>query len=176
MKPCRKYRKPIALLSIDGLDSNQTAEVTNHLEQCESCRCYHKEISLVTQRLTSMETLGSPASRRRVGRVRELSGGTPVIPRWRFALPALTAVALTILVLSALTRHSVVRSKLPAQTQAVPIQNAPTDLLPTIRNYRAIANESLDGFDALLTQQARRPVPRLPSFSERTLALLSTAE
>src|SRR6516165_5467361 len=109
MKPCRKYRKPIALLSIDGLDSNQTAEVTNHLEQCESCRCYHKEISLVTQRLTSMETLGSPASRRRVGRVRELSGGTPVIPRWRFALPALTAVALTILVLSALTRHSVVR-------------------------------------------------------------------
>jgi hypothetical protein len=184
MNPCRKYRKPLALFAIDALDSSQTEQLLAHLRQCEGCRRYRQEISLITQRLSSLESLANPAADvpgrarsplRAVRAVGQRTAGPAShdLPGWRTALPALCAIALLALVLSALVRHPAVLTPVPKQVATTAVANPPADFAPTIANYRAVANRSLEELDDLLARQARRPVPTPPAFSGTALALLS---
>jgi hypothetical protein len=183
MKPCRKNRKQIAWLVMDALDSSEAAVLNRHLQECEGCRGYHLEISRVKQRLGSAELLTTaelPLSEFsfRKGRSRtwttKLAGGTPALPgiNWRFGLPALGAIILGIVAISALVRRQVPPAVAIRQANIVAAATPSAALLPTLGNYRAVANQSLDELDDLLARQSKRPIPAPPAFSAVSLALL----
>lgn len=186
MKPCRRNRKLIVWLAMDALSDPAAEELRAHLRICEPCRRYLDEISVVKQRLESISapvgsralSLGAPASRRRVPLSkrarRDAHSDSPL--NWRLALPALCAIALAMLVSSVLMRHPIPPASPPGQTKAISTPRFPADLPPTLANYRAIANQSLDSLDQLLTSQARKPVPAPAPFTAATLALVNAGD
>jgi hypothetical protein len=191
MKPCRKNRKRIAWLVMNALESSEAAEVTRHLQECQGCNGYYLEITRVTQRLNSAGSLATHDvplkelpfrnSRARTW-VKKLAGAAPTFPalNWRFGLPALAAIILGILAVSALVRRPVPPAAPTHQAVVLPAVPAPAPsatLLPTLGNYRAIANQSLDQLDDLLARQSKRPVPVPPALSAAvSLALLKAGE
>ena len=175
MKPCRKNRKLIAWLVMDALDTAEAAELARHFQTCEPCRRYREEISFVKQTVSSLELMPdlvdvknwSYSHENRVSRAANQESPSPGLPFWRLALPALVIVVFGLLVYSELERQRVI-------APAVPVQSGPaTDLPPTLANYRAIANQSLDELDELLARQGQRPVP---SPSARILASLNVPD
>ena len=188
MKPCRKNRKQIAWLVMDALDSSEAAALNRHLQECEGCRGYHLEISNVKQRLGSAELLTTaelPLSEFsfRKGRsrtwTRKIAGGTPALPgiNWRFGLPAIGAIIiLGILAFSALVRRPVPPAVAIRQANIVAAPTPSAALLPTLGNYRAVANQSLDELDDLLARQSKQPIPAPPAFSAVSLALLKVGD
>src|SRR2546430_6783538 len=56
MKPCSNNRKPLALLAVDALSASDQRELRAHIQICDGCRDYLREISSVTQKLTAVET------------------------------------------------------------------------------------------------------------------------
>jgi len=191
MKPCRKYRKDIVWLAIDALDAARSAELRAHLQRCHGCRDYFEEIAHVKETLTATasapEIKASQSLHRGVLSTLNTeplnASSTSVLPdfralclSWRVAVPAMCALAMTILVIATLMRPSDKRSPAPAQSSSLQTQQVHTDVLPTLANYHALASQSLERFDDLLTQQARKPLPAAPSFSAATLALLNVPD
>ena len=162
MKPCRRNRKLIAWLVMDALEASETAQLNQHLRNCEGCRQYRREISMVKHRIASIDTRGALPSRRSVSRlpqIKKLTSGAPALQglNWRFALSAVCAIMLGILIFSVLMRRSAAPS-VPHPSNFVTSENPSADLLPTLGLYRAVANESLDELDDLLARQGKRPV------------------
>ena len=187
MKPCWKNRKQIAWLVMDALDRSEAAALNRHLQECEGCRGYHLEISHVKQCLSSPELLRTAevplrelAFRKGRSRTwaRKLAGGTLALPglNWRLGLPALSAILLGILTFSALVRRPVPPPVRVHQANIVAAPSPSPALLPTLGNYRAVANQSLDELDDLLARQSKRPVPAPPAFSAVSLALLKVGD
>jgi anti-sigma factor RsiW len=187
MKPCRKNRKQIAWLVMDALDSSEAAVLNRHLQQCEGCRGYRLELSRVKQRFSSPEllTMAEVPLRELPFRkvrsrtlTRKLAGGTPALPglNWRLGLPALGAIIVGILAFSALVRRPVPPPDRLDQANSVAAPSPSAALLPTLGNYRAVANQSLDELDDLLARQSKRPIPAPPSFSVVSLAVLKVGE
>jgi hypothetical protein len=69
-------------------------------------------------------------------------------------------------------RQPVKPSTVPALAEVRPASIPSVNLAPTLANYRAVANASLDELDDLLARQSRRPVPTPPAYTAGTLALL----
>jgi hypothetical protein len=195
MKPCRKNRKRIVLLVMDALSSPEAVELTSHLKQCEGCCHYHQEISFVAQRLNSMQSLAAPACEFLAERLTRASAPearslpakrghravkqrplAAILLSWRVALAGLCAIGLIVLVLAPLVRHEEVLTPTDTLVVTKPVTNQFTDLAPTLANYRAVANESLEKLDDLLARQGKKPVPTPPTFSAMTLALLSLGD
>lgn len=175
MKPCRKNRKLIAWLVMDALEAAEAAELARHLQTCEACRRYREEISFVKQTVSSLELMPGLVDVKkrtyrhesRVSRAANRESRPLGLPLWRLALPAIVIVMFGLLVFSELERQRGVPPPVPAQSGPA------TDLPPTLANYRAIANQSLDELDELLARQGQRPVP---SPSARTLASLNVPD
>jgi hypothetical protein len=107
--------------------------------------------------------VGSPSARRALGNLSSilhayfgfLSAGFG-FPILRGALPVIGAIGVIIIALSTFTRHPAI--PLPTATSASTTSglSARADLTPTVANYQAVANRSLDRLDDLLTEQGKR--------------------
>jgi len=191
MKPCRKNQKQIVWLVMDALDNVQAAELKSHLQRCDGCQVYRSEIELLRNNLVEMdlatEIQAKESLHRRIMTAlseNQAETGGPAISlgvqrlrmSWRAAVQTACVVAVGILILAALaSRHEAPHAP-SAQTHVIPIPTEHPDVLPTIANYRAIANQSLDQLDELLTRQSKRPIPSPPSFSAATLALVNVPD
>jgi hypothetical protein len=87
-----------------------------------------------------------------------------------------TSIAVAIVLISVLYRHPVFETRSPRQSNASSQPGFPSDLAPTIANYQAVANESLEAFDQLLTRQSTKPVPAPSPFTAAELALANVGE
>ncbi|HMC28182.1 MAG TPA: zf-HC2 domain-containing protein [Verrucomicrobiae bacterium] len=185
MKPCSNNRKQLALLAADALNGNEQHELRAHIQTCDGCRAYLREISNVTQKLGVVETRSqietSEAFHQRVVRslkAQETASTSTFVDQlreallnWRIASPLAAAVFIVAFVL--FTRSSTVAP--PPLVQAQPL-NVKTDLDPTISNYHMIANRSLDKFDELLNHQASRHPSPTPVYTASGLIAVSAAE
>src|SRR5947209_5691564 len=155
MKPCSKYRKPLALLAAKALDKTQESLLRAHVENCPACRSYLTELSIITQKLVSAEFDSDlePSPRFHHEFVARLSGeeesiwfGQAVAARlrsltWRLALPVVTVIVVLISAALLIRGHRagnlpiVAIGSQPGQPAAPHI-----DLLPTVANYQMVAN------------------------------------
>jgi hypothetical protein len=87
-----------------------------------------------------------------------------LVPSWRAAMPALGVIVVAAVAWTLLARRPTVsaqRSGAPPAPLAV-LKSLP---LPTLANYMAAANRSLDDFDALVTRQGNRKLTRLAVYN-----------
>jgi hypothetical protein len=186
MKPCRKNRKQIVWLAMDALDAAKAAELRAHFQRCEGCRLYFAEIAHLKQTLAvtgcapeieASESLhrrimsAFRANQTRTAREPKFPGLWGLHTTWRTAVPAVCAVGIALVILAAAVWRHNNYPLAPTQTYLIRTPKVNTDILPTIANYRAVANQSLDELDELIAQQAKKPVPAPPRFTATTLAL-----
>jgi hypothetical protein len=194
MKPCPKNRKPIALLALDALPAQPAQQLRTHVEQCEGCRTYFEETLKITRALqppeTEPELEATESFHRVVTRAIRTAERTPPWaaalfpfhlrhPPWRMALSTLGAIAALIVALAILTpRLSVKTSPSPAfsSAQTLPSPAFDVDLPPTLANYNAVANRSLDDLDDLLARQANRRHSPAPIYRASVLGLAGFPE
>ncbi len=200
MNACRKNRQAIVGLVTHSLDASQSAELVKHLQQCETCRQYHEEMLSVAQTLERVRPLvepaaGEPAMVRSVAAesidaplpssapsqlgcptsVRHAFRSDPafihLLLSWRVALPAFCALVLAIVMFAVLRPRPEPPALPVASTRPAQATDPALELAPTLGAYRAIANQSLDDLDLVLTAQASH-IPRPPPlFTATTLAL-----
>jgi anti-sigma factor RsiW len=190
MKPCSKNRRAIAWLALDTLESSAARALRAHLEVCPACRRYCDELTNVREKLrpaqSASELEASTAFHRRV--VVALRNEPPprrgfaaqLEPwrRWRIAWPAALAgfalVTLAIVLLWSMRLPSAMRptpQPVLATVGTQPPQTRPLELHallepePTLANYEAIANRSLDELDDVLTRQGSRHVASAPLYT-----------
>ena len=185
MKPCVKNKKLIAWLALDALDIRQAQTLHEHLATCEGCRRYLAEISNVAAKLAVAEANPDVQTtesfhRKVAGKLRETkpdSIGEIVAAylaglNWHVALPAVAVLAVIGVTVATWRLSPEVALSPQPGTQTALVSSTETDLAPTIANYQRVANQSLAGLDALLTQQGNRTLPAMPIYtaSTRTLA------
>ena len=177
MKPCSKYRKPIGLLAIRGLDAGEEKRVHAHLKICGQCRGYYEEMSNLSRRLETVELRSeieaSESFQKSLLRRLQADSERPVwswltawnsisLFNWRVALPTVAASLLLVAVLPILLRRPKV---VPPTTSGVPVQSlgaGPEDL-PTIGAYQLIANRSPEDLDEFMVKQCNRNPPQMPT-------------
>jgi hypothetical protein len=188
MKPCSNNRKLIAWLAVDALDARRERELRAHLETCEGCRRYLREVSTATEKLTAAEIRSdiqtSEAFHQKVAgalRAEETSSAwTTVVAQlqatllnWRVALPVIGGAVVVIAALSVFPRRPGVLLPAPTRSQAVLAPSIKRDLDPTISNYQMVANRSFEKLDELLTRQGHRNPSPTPIYTASTFALAS---
>ncbi len=199
MKPCFFKRKRIAWLAIDALEPRQATELSSHLETCEGCRQYLREIYAVTRSLktgqlaTEAELVIPSKHHKLAGVLHPLRMPSPwetlfaPLPgrgaNWKAVLAALGSIAVIVLILSVTSRHAGAPPATPPLRSGIvrpdPAAVAPTfnpDLSPTVANYLLVANRSLDQFDDLLTKQAHRPPPSTAVYTASMLAMVNASD
>lgn len=188
MKPCSKNRKPIAWLILGGLKGEPATTLRQHLENCEGCRCYFNELSKLTATLKAVEAQDIQATesfhRRVAARIKGQEARSTrdtlmaSLLDWRVALPAACGFALVLLIGWFLVARERVES--PSRTSSIvqrPSEhNREADFVPTIANYQMIANRSLESFDKVLSEQARKKVPPAPLYTASALATWSMSD
>jgi anti-sigma factor RsiW len=180
MNVCRRKRKEIVLLAVNAMAGEPARELRSHLESCPGCRQYLAEISNVSERIRGAEvengTEASPAFHRKVvaalrgQKARPETLATTVqalLSRWRVSVPVslvLLAAAAVLMLRSGKHQPS---SSMPDDRSvgAAVSSGAAKDVEPTISNYSAVANRSLEQFDELLTQQANKHFARYPVYT-----------
>jgi anti-sigma factor RsiW len=180
MNVCRRKRKDIALLALNAIAGEPARELRSHLETCPGCRQYLAEISNVTERIRGAGIENgieaSPTFHRKVVaalRRQEPRPGTfattvqTLLSRWRVSVPvSLVLLAIAAALILRPGKHQS-PSSMPgdSSTGAAVSSGAPKDVEPTISNYSAVANRSLEQFDELLTQQANKHFARFPVYT-----------
>jgi anti-sigma factor RsiW len=183
MKPCSRKRKRIAWLSLGLLSDAEARDLRSHIETCEGCRSYLAEISRVNQRLEAVKApddiRASADFHRRLARALRAEAPRPFWeslaaflrarnPGWRTAIPALGVIAVAVVAWTLLARRPVITAPRPgaAPAAAASAKGVPP---PTLANYMAAANHSLDDFDALLTREGNRKSARLAVYTASLL-------
>ncbi len=184
MKPCSNNRKLIACLSLDALDTRQERAIRAHLETCEGCRGYLKQVSQVTGKLAAVEIRSdiqtSESFHRKVASAlragERTSAWETVVAQLRAPFlnrrASLTLVGATVVVVAALfllDRHPGVPMPGPVDDHAMLTPKAQSDPDPTISNYQMVANRSLEKLDELLTRQGNRNPSPSPIYTASTL-------
>jgi anti-sigma factor RsiW len=188
MKPCSHNRKLLVWLALEELDARQTEELRSHLQTCEGCRQYLAEISCVTKKLAGVQINPDVRTseffhRELVARLRAEKSESvwdtvrvffqSRLLNWQVALPLATAMVVLAVGLVVQKKHPRAEIPLPVQSTARTgaVQNPNADLPPTIANYQMAANQSLEKLDALLTAQARKPLPPAPVYTAAMFTL-----
>jgi hypothetical protein len=182
MKPCSNHRKPIAWLAVGALDARQDRDLRAHLETCEGCRRYLKEISTITEKLAAPEIrtdiqTSESFHQRVIGALRPEASAWPNLLanlrgpwlNWRVAVPAIGTAALLVVALSIFVRNPNIPSPSPTPVVAVSPKTK-TDFDPTVLNYQMVANRSLEKLDELLTSQGSRTPAPSPIYTASPLA------
>ena len=167
-----------------------------HLQTCSGCRQYFNELSTVTTFLASTshqahpELVATESFHLRVAKAIDAHRlpAPRLIGNWlstigerlqlrfqlpRIAVPALAAIAAGLLLMLMFHQASTVAPPRPsaAMRQTPVTESHPS---PTLANYQAVANRSLDQFDDLLTLQANKnphPAPVYTASLLRTTAM-----
>jgi len=190
MKPCSNKQAAIAMLAMGESDVRQELELRAHLETCEDCRQYYAEISHVRETLAGAEAAADIQTpeffhRKVMARLRTEKRASVwdnvgrIFPAswlsWRVALPvAAVAVVLLGVLVAQLPRPTGTGSLPQSVSTSAPVAEA--DVLPTMANYQVAADQSLQKFDELLTQQARKPLPSAPVYTASMLTLGNGAD
>jgi anti-sigma factor RsiW len=180
MKSCAKNRKRIVWLAVGNLDARQAADLRLHLEQCEACRRYSREIGGVTAGLNEAASGPGPVPSDSFHRdlVRRLRTEFPESV-WARALGSLGARLLSrragfalwgsVAVMAAVLCVSLRRSGVPLPTApgapVESVQRLDLNMQPTIANYQMVANRSLEQLGRLLTRQGSRNLPPAPIYT-----------
>jgi hypothetical protein len=190
MKPCSRNRKPIAWLALGVLDSREAEALRDHLALCEGCRRYWEEMSNLTEGLAAAgpdsDLLASEFFHRRVaGKLRAVESVSIVenpgvwfrglMPLWRVALPAVAVLMIAFFAMVAAWHHPALSEQTPPAQPVVQVAPAPSpesDLAPTVANYEAAANQSVEKLLDLLTRQGNQSLPPVPAYT--ALGLEST--
>jgi anti-sigma factor RsiW len=184
MNSCSENRKRIAWMATGALGAAEASQTRAHLETCQGCRRYSEEILRVTA-LLSVE----PESNIRTSQVfhervmvalrneRKPSVWESVagwvrdgVGKSRVALPlaAAAAVVAVALLVSGGRGYRAFPPKIQIEDSSIP--GFKTDLEPTLSHYQAVANQSLEKFDELLSAQANKNLSTGPIFSTSPLA------
>lgn len=183
MTPCERNRGPLALLAIDALEASRARNLREHIGACEGCREDPAQLTKVARTLAMQKEPELQASQffhRRV--VEAVRAESPPSLRatwleslrqmrryWRWAVPMLGAGALAIGLVA--VWHWPHGSSAPdSQVKQIRPASSPTgDLAPSIANYQAVANRSLEELDELLSRQAERARPAPPLYTASLL-------
>lgn len=188
MKPCSRNRRPIAWLLLGDLKGEAATTLREHLENCDGCRRYFNDLSKLTATLKALEAQDIQATEsfhRRV--VAGIKGQEERSTReslmaflldWRVGLPAACGLAVVLLLGWFLVARELTKAPSPTEStvQRAPEQNREANFVPTIANYHMIANRSLEGFDKVLSEQARKKIPPAPSYTASALATWSMSD
>ena len=188
MKPCSKNRKLIAWLALDALDARAAAALREHLALCEGCRRYAEEISNVTDGLAAAapdsDLEASVSFHRGAAKKLQAAKANSVMENlaawfrgsmltWRVALPAIAVLVIALCV--APRRHPALSPTAPPTVQVVPASSSESGSAPTIANYQAMANQSLEEFSELLTTQGNKRLPPAPVYTASSFALANAS-
>ncbi|MHB8520288.1 MAG: anti-sigma factor family protein [Limisphaerales bacterium] len=184
MKPCSSNRKLIAWLAIDALDARRERVLRAHLETCDGCRRYLEQVSNVTERLIAAQSdpdvrASDSFHQRVVDALRAESSAsvweTVAAPlrasrlNWRAALTVIGATAVLIAAVSLFIRRPGVAWPPSTGVQLRLAQGTKREPDPTISNYQAVANQSLEKLDELLTRQGNRNPSSSPVYTASML-------
>lgn len=172
-----------------ALDEPHAAKLHRHLDHCQACHRYHQELVSVAASVQSLQVLTEAPARRFSAEFRLAAADSKhpnfrrvaarYVPRWswRFALPVVVAtIALVVSIVSVLQRHAVPETQTVPQFDFPSVSRFSADLAPTLANYQAVANGSLEDLDQLLTRQSAKPVPAPRPFTAAELALVNIGE
>lgn len=145
------------------------AEIDKHLDHCEGCARYRDEIVRVTQDLRSLDASQQPAPAAEAWTFRRHAAqpsnalhslfDSDAWKRWGLIATSFAVVVLALCLSPTLVRRPArypVEEKVSAGPSSPP---TPENLAPTFANYRALANQSLDELDQVLTKQAAKTAP-----------------
>jgi hypothetical protein len=163
MNSCSRNQKQIAELMLDGAAYRESPSLLEHLAHCDNCRRFADDLSLVQLNLKSMEPPSGIETTEKfhqdlVARIRLekasfsrpiFSGLLGTIKSWRLIGFGAGALALFFFLLNVIPEPEKPQ-KIPVPLVSTPIQK---DLSRSVYHYQQVANQSLDGLDALLTQQ-----------------------
>jgi anti-sigma factor RsiW len=182
MKPCSKNRKPLALLALGNLDAEQSTALRDHVATCEGCRRYLDELAKVTASISGAEMkvdiVATASFHRKVVAAVTAEERRFVWPaiegflhgtllNWRIAIPTVSgiAVALVVGLLLMSRQRPDVLLPAPSSAQGSLTHNLDADFRPTIGHYRMVANQSLEKFDQVLSEQGNRKLPPAPIYT-----------
>lgn len=191
MKPCSQNRKLIAALVLGGLETESATALRRHLESCVDCRRYRDELTRLTATLKAAEPdatiqattafhprivvkLKAEECPHALRIIKELLR-TLLLDR-RVTLPVTAGIAVALGVLLIPRQQPEVVFPIPRGPSATASPNPNANLEPTIANYQMLANQSLEKFDALLTEQGKRNLPPAPVYTASTLAIASKTD
>lgn len=174
MKPCRRYRRAITLMSAGALESSQAGSVREHLRDCPACQNYSSQMTALAEQLHQSQTLPQVEATETFYRqwTREImrpssaaSAGSPFspvrwLPRWAFGAAA-TAMLATALLFFVWHRNPPPGPS-AVSPEAMP-SALPSDSPRSFAVYRHVAGESLDALDQLLNRQAQT-IPSSPTY------------
>jgi hypothetical protein len=179
MKVCRRKQKEIALLAVNAMAGEPARELRSHLESCPGCRQYLAEISNVSERIRGAEIENeieaSPAFHRKVVAALRGQEARPetlattvqaLLSRWRVSVPvSLVLLAAAGVLMLRSGKHQPSSSMPDDRSVGAAVSSGAKDVEPTISNYSAVANRSLEQFDELLTRQANKHFARYPVYT-----------
>jgi len=191
MKACFSKRKLIASLALGELDACRARDLRMHIQICDGCRRYVKEISAIRERLERSEPNAEVEAsesfhRSLLARLRgaesrptwtNLAAWLPALRvNWRLVLPTAGAAALVISVIAVFRHQPAAVSRAQVTHPVATVAAVPADLSPTIANYQRVAFRSLDELDDLLTRQAKRRVSPSPVYTASVRALATSMD
>jgi anti-sigma factor RsiW len=163
MKVCDRNRKALVWLAAGCLEDDKAGPLRDHLDQCPGCRAHFEELARIADKLRSAnaaeEIQPSPFLHRRVNRALRHEKQSPGF-RWSLAIPAIAMAVFVLMIFHTAPRKPVVSLAI-----------TPGEMAPTIMNYQAIANQSLDKLDAVLDEQSRRIEPAMKLYRAGDFAL-----
>jgi hypothetical protein len=171
MKPCRNFRKSIALLAADALAHGEASAIRQHLAQCPACREYFRAMQAVCAdhrqaglSFTESHPLPEPhlllrVSEQLVPGEKPSASIRPTHPAW-FWLPRL-AWPLAIFAIAAIFWRQIDPKKAtePNPTPLPTIAAEHNDPTSTHMAYRLALNHSFEQLDRALAKSADETAP-----------------
>lgn len=178
MKSCLQSKKLLVMFAIGELDAHRHRMVGDHVRRCPRCSSYVEEVSRVSRRLVALEdsstVSASPFFHQRLQR--RLRTIEPLSPwervrlwacahacNWRVLGPVAAAFAIAFTVLFLRAERTSGDHSPRYRTMVTGTEAAYRDLQPSIANYQAAADRSLEAFEEFLTKQATRFKPLDPA-------------
>lgn len=173
MKPCRKYKKKIVLLSAGVLQPSESVAIQEHLVLCEACNTYWREMrELCAEQRSAAQSLAQLDEdygfHQRLKRALRSAQASPFprsrmrAPRWSqmLKLAAVGAACIIVVVLS-VRRAPPPLPRVAEKAEPEHQQPVKRRFEPTIAAYKSAAFASSDNLENLLTQQ-NAPVHAAP--------------
>ncbi len=188
MKPCTKNRELITWLLLGNLENERATALRRHLETCEGCCRYLRELAELTATVKATEPeldieVTASFHQRVVAKVqaeRAMPSRAIIteslrthLLNWRVALPAAAGLGVMLAMWLLLSPVPFTRSPASSSTPINAATKFDSNLQPTVANYQMVANQSLEKLDQLLNDQGKRNLPSVQVYTASTSAIAS---